>query len=104
MLKFDIASQTNNPNDYQCVGKISEIRVSISGVIVEKSWADEEWARGGSAGVMPPGGWTGFGPELRKASGRIHWAGCETATEWMGYVEGALQSGERVTAEILAAR
>lgn len=71
---------------------------------VEKYWADEEWSRGCYAGVMPPGGWTGFGAELRKPSGRIHWAGCETATEWMGYVEGALQSGERVASEILAAQ
>ena len=52
---------------------------------------------------MPPGGWTGFGRALRTPVGRIHWAGTETATEWMGYVEGALQSGERAAAEVIRA-
>jgi len=31
----------------------------------------------------------------------VHWAGTETATEWQGYMEGALQSGERAAEEIL---
>jgi monoamine oxidase len=39
---------------------------------------------------------------LREPAGRIHWAGTETAIVWSGYVEGALQAGERVAAEILA--
>ncbi|MCL4287850.1 MAG: FAD-dependent oxidoreductase, partial [Thermoleophilia bacterium] len=34
--------------------------------------------------------------------GRIHWAGTETATVWSGYMEGALESAERVVAEVLA--
>ena len=34
--------------------------------------------------------------------GRIHWAGAETATELPGNMEGALQSGERAAAEVLA--
>jgi len=33
----------------------------------------------------------------------VHWAGTETATQWMGYMEGALQSGERAAAEVVAA-
>ena len=70
---------------------------------VEKYWADDPWSRGCYAGIMPPGGWTGFGPALRAPVGRLHWAGTETATEWMGYVEGALQSGERAAAEVLEA-
>jgi len=39
---------------------------------------------------------------LREPVGRIHWAGTETAVEWTGYMEGAVQSGERAAAEILA--
>jgi monoamine oxidase len=33
--------------------------------------------------------------------GRIHWAGAETATVWTGYMDGAVQSGERAAAEVL---
>jgi monoamine oxidase len=34
--------------------------------------------------------------------GPIHWAGSEPASEWRSYMEGAVQSGERAAAEVLA--
>jgi monoamine oxidase len=68
---------------------------------LEKSWADDEWARGCYVANMAPGAWTDFGPWLRRPIGRIHWAGTETATEWNGYIDGALQAGERAAAEVL---
>jgi len=52
---------------------------------------------------MPPGVWTAYGEALRAPVGRLHWAGTETATVWNGYMEGALLSGERAAAEVLAA-
>lgn len=70
---------------------------------VEQAWAEEEWTRGCYAGYMPPGVWTTYGEALRAPIGPLHWAGTETATEWMGYMEGAVQSGERAAAEALAA-
>ena len=45
-----------------------------------------------------PGAWTGYGRVLREPVGRIHWAGTETATRWMGYLDGAIQSGRRAAA------
>ena len=45
---------------------------------------------------------TAFGPALREPIGPIHWAGTETATKWNGYIDGALQSGERAAREVLA--
>ena len=68
---------------------------------IEQSWAEEEYTRGCYAGYMPPGVWSMYGPALRAPVGRIHWAGTETATVWNGYMEGAVQSGERAAAEIL---
>ena len=44
-----------------------------------------------------------FGTALREPIGRIHWAGTETATRWAGYIDGAVQSGERAAAEVLEA-
>jgi monoamine oxidase len=70
---------------------------------LEQNWAEEEYTRGCYAGVMPPGVWTEYGEALRAPVGRLHWAGTETATVWMGYMDGAVQSGERAAAEVLAA-
>ena len=67
---------------------------------LEHSWSDEKWSRGCFAGVFPPGVWTSLGHALWRPEGRIHWAGTETARQWCGYIEGALESGERVTREI----
>ena len=53
---------------------------------------------------MPTGGWTGYGDALRAPIGPIHWAGAETATVWSGYMDGAVQSGQRAAREALAGR
>ena len=37
---------------------------------------------------------------LREPTGRIHYAGTETATEWSGYMDGAVQAGERAAREV----
>jgi monoamine oxidase len=68
----------------------------------EQEWAAEEWSGGGPTSNFGPGGWSECGPALREPVGRIHWAGAETATVWSGYMEGALQAGERAAAEVLA--
>jgi monoamine oxidase len=68
---------------------------------VDKSWAEDEWTRGCYVGYMPPGVLTGYREALREPIGRIHWAGTETATVWNGYMDGAIESGERAAAEVL---
>jgi monoamine oxidase len=70
---------------------------------LEQFWADEEYTRGCYGGYMPPGVWTAFGTALRAPIGPLFWAGTETATIWNGYMDGALQSGERAADEALAA-
>jgi monoamine oxidase len=70
---------------------------------VERVWADEEWTRGCYGCLMTTGGWTEFGRALRAPIGRLHWAGAETATVWNGYMDGAVQSGERACEEVVAA-
>ena len=32
---------------------------------------------------------------------RVHWAGTETATEWRGFMNGAVQAGQRAANEVL---
>ena len=70
---------------------------------VEKSWADDQWARGCYAGIMAPGVLLDYGRALREPIGRVHWAGTETATVWPGYIDGAVQSGIRAAQEVLEA-
>ena len=67
----------------------------------ELNWGAEPWTRGCPVGGLPPGVLTNSFAHLRKPEGRIHWAGTEAAIEWIGYMEGAIESGERAADEIL---
>jgi monoamine oxidase len=69
----------------------------------DKAWDNDRFARGCPVGVMPPGTMLSFGRALRQPANGIHWAGTETATVWNGYMDGAVQSGERAAREVLAA-
>ncbi|HEX4720633.1 MAG TPA: flavin monoamine oxidase family protein [Thermoleophilaceae bacterium] len=68
----------------------------------EKDWPSDPWARGCPVGVLPPGTLIDFGPALRAPVGKVHWAGTETSDYWAGYMDGAVRSGERAAAEVLA--
>jgi len=70
---------------------------------LDKSWIEEEWTRGCYGCYLPTGGWTSYGDAIKAPIGRIHWAGTETASIWMGYIDGAIRSGERVAAEVATA-
>jgi monoamine oxidase len=69
----------------------------------ETDWGAEIYSRGGYAGVPVPGMILNHGPALTEPVGCIHWAGAETASEWNGYMEGAVESGERAAQEVLSA-
>ena len=68
----------------------------------EHDWATEAWTRGCPVGLLPPGTLTAFGDGVRAPVGAVHWAGTETAIEWHGFMEGALESGERAAREVMA--
>jgi monoamine oxidase len=69
---------------------------------IEFDWSAEEWNRGCPVALLGPGALVDFGEALREPVGRIHWAGTETSTYWNGYMDGAVRSGERAAAEVLA--
>jgi len=71
--------------------------------LVAQHWPAEAYTRGGPVAISVPGALCGFGPALREPVGAVHWAGTETATEWCGYLDGALSSGTRAGAEVLLA-
>lgn len=86
----------------QCLGRFFGEEATKPVAYLEKDWHSEEWSRGCYGAFFPPGVWTNCGHALREPTGRIHWAGSETSTEWAGYMEGAVRSGERAAAEISA--
>jgi monoamine oxidase len=70
--------------------------------VFDYAWDNDTIARGAPIGFTPPGVLLSYGEALRRPVGPIHWAGTETATVWNGYMDGAVQSGERVAEEVLA--
>ena len=64
-------------------------------------WDEEEWTRGAYAWFRP-GQMTKLLPHLARAEGRVHFAG-EHASSQPGWMEGAIESGERVAREIIEA-
>src|SRR5262249_56483386 len=66
----------------------------------EHDWTADPWTRGCYGAHFPPGTWTQFGSALRRPAGLLHWAGTETATHWSGYMDGAVQSGQRAAREV----
>ena len=70
---------------------------------VEKNWAEEEYSGGCYVSHFPPGILTSLGDVIREPSVRVFYAGTESATYWSGYMEGAIEAGERAAREVLHA-
>jgi len=64
-------------------------------------WSAEPWTRGAFA-VYRPGQMTTLMPVLASAENGLHFAGEHTSV-WTGWMEGALESGERAAREVLNA-
>ncbi len=69
----------------------------------EQNWSTERYSGGGMISHAPPGVLTEFGYTLRAPCGRVHWAGTESSAIMCGWVDGAIRSGERAAAEVMAA-
>lgn len=69
----------------------------------EADWTQERWSGGGPIALFPPGTLLCHGAALREPIDRLHWAGTETARRCMGFMEGAVESGQRAAAEVVAA-
>ncbi|KAM4699695.1 amine oxidase [flavin-containing] B-like [Discoglossus pictus] len=67
----------------------------------EKDWCKEQYSGGCYTAYFPPGIMTQYGSIIRKPVGNIFFAGTETATTWSGYMEGAVQAGERAAREVM---
>jgi monoamine oxidase len=81
---------------------IPEIRDAFNG----KAFLDfpfrDRWVRGSYAGFAP-GQYTDFWGCLGDPEGTVHFAGEHTSTHSQGYLNGAVESGQRAAREVLAA-
>jgi monoamine oxidase len=68
---------------------------------LEVDWGSDPWSAGCVPG-LPPGALSA-GARWREPHGRLHVAGSESASVWPGYMEGAIDAGERAASEVLAA-
>jgi monoamine oxidase len=65
-------------------------------------WAGYPWTKG-SYSYWSVGQYTKFSGAEREASGNCHFAGEHTSIDFQGYLNGAVETGERAAGEILAA-
>ncbi len=68
---------------------------------LEQNWSVERYSGGGMISHAPTGVLTEFGHALREPCGRIHWAGTESSPVMLGWVDGAVRSGERAASEVM---
>ena len=76
-------------------------------VLEPRSWHEKSWHLDGHVGggylALPSIGHAdGHLPHTSEPTGHIHWAGTESASEHAGYIEGAIESGERAAHEVFA--
>eukprot|EP00047_Mylnosiga_fluctuans_P014184 m.36129 g.36129 ORF g.36129 m.36129 type:complete len:539 (+) comp5375_c0_seq1:83-1699(+) len=67
--------------------------------VIEKDWALEPFNGGCPVATAGPGVLTAAGHTLRAPHGRVLFAGTELATVWPGFLNGAIQSGQRAADE-----
>ena len=65
----------------------------------EQNWQNEPY-NNGCQPFYPPGLLTSTRDAIRRPCGRIHWTSTEAATRCVGWMEGAVDSGRRVAAEV----
>ena len=70
--------------------------------VTQKAWQEDPWA-GGGWGSPQPSELHWMRPAMRRPERRVHFAGEHTAALWVAWMNGALESAERVVEEILHA-
>jgi monoamine oxidase len=82
--------------------RLDGLAAGFNGRAFTDRWVADPWARGSYAAFLP-GQYTRYYGYVGKPEGAIHFAGEHTATENQGYLEGAVESGERCAGEVESA-
>jgi monoamine oxidase len=73
-----------------------------NGKVIRNAWDRHPWSRG-SYSLLKPGQYTAFHGVEWEAEGPFHFAGEHTSDAFAGYLNGAVESGQRAAREVLAA-
>ncbi|KAK6225232.1 flavin-containing amine oxidase [Colletotrichum tabaci] len=71
--------------------------------VFDQIWKHERFSKGALAPIAEIGHYTEYADVYGKPVGNIHFVGTEYSTEWKGYMEGALCSGEQGAKEVIDA-
>ena len=86
------------------LGLMDRISPGTSGTVRDgamlHAWAKDPFARGSYSAARP--GQADYAAIAARPQGPFHFAGEHTSDEWSGYMEGAVQSGQRAAREVLA--
>ena len=69
---------------------------------VDMIWAHDQYAGGAYGSFNPPGVITSLGEAVSGPVGNIQFAGADYSSEWPGYMEGAIRSGNAAAMAVLA--
>lgn len=68
---------------------------------LERDWYEEPYIESSPIASIGPGDFARLAPALRDVVGHVHFSGTETASVWKGYLEGAVDSGNRAAKEVI---
>ena len=72
-----------------------------NGRVIRNAWDRYPWSLGSYA-LIKPGQYTAFFGVEGEREGNVFFAGEHTSAEWQGYLNGAVESGQRAASEVLA--
>jgi monoamine oxidase len=72
-----------------------------NGKVIRNAWDRNPWTLG-SYSLFKPGQYTTLNGILREPEGAAYFAGEHTSDAWSGYMNGAVESGQRAAAEVLS--
>jgi monoamine oxidase len=72
-----------------------------NGKVIRNAWDRHPWSRG-SYSLLKPGQYTAFHGAEWESEGAVHFAGEHTSDASSGYLNGAVESGQRAAREVLA--
>ncbi len=73
-----------------------------TGRVIRNAWERHPWTLG-SYSLLKPGQYTTLNGAIGERDGAVHFAGEHTSIESSGYLNGAVESGQRAAREVLAA-
>jgi len=92
-----------DPADADAVGDAVRALAPEADVIgvASHDWSADPWSRG--TWMVPRSSWLSRSwSEVQAPVGRLAFAGADIATRWVGWIDGAVESGHRATADVLA--